>query len=141
MSPYDFVVVGGGSAGSVVALRLSARPDVRALLLEAGPADGPAAMAVPMAWPALLGSEVDWRYATVPQPGLGGRSIPYPRGKVLGGSSSINAMAFLRGDRSAIDAWRRRGPRAGGMTTCCPTTGAASTPRDSTRTTGGPAAR
>src|SRR3981081_253553 len=74
MSSYDFVVVGGGSAGSVVASRLSEEPGVGVLLWEAGPADGPAAMSVPAAWPALLGSEVDWGYATVPQPGLDGRA-------------------------------------------------------------------
>jgi choline dehydrogenase len=114
MSSYDFVVVGGGSAGSVVASRLSEDPGVRVLLLEAGPADGSAAMSVPTAWPALQGSEIDWRYTTVPQPGLGGTAIPYPRGKVLGGSSSINAMAFLRGHRSAIDAWEAAGAKAWG---------------------------
>ena len=114
MSSYDFVVVGGGSAGSVVASRLSEDPGVRVLLLEAGPADGSAAMSVPTAWPALQGSEIDWRYTTVPQPGLGGTAIPYPQGKVLGGSSSINAMAFLRGHRSAIDAWEAAGAKAWG---------------------------
>jgi len=107
------------------------------LLLEAGPADGPAAMSVPAAWLTLIGSEVDWGYATVPQAGLGGRAIVYPQGKVLGGSSSINAMAFVRGYRSALDAWEA----AGGMTTCCRTTGAASTLRAATRTTAGWAGR
>ena len=111
---YDFVIVGGGTAGSVIASRLSEDPDVRVLLLEAGPADGPAAMSVPTAWPALLGSEVDWGYTTVPQPGLGGRAIPYGRGKVLGGSSSINAMAHVRGHRSAIDAWEAAGAKGWG---------------------------
>jgi choline dehydrogenase len=94
--------------------RLSERRDVRVLLLEAGAADGPALMAVPGAWPALIGSEVDWGYATVPQPGLGGAVLPYPRGKVLGGSSSINAMAHLRGHRAAIDAWELAGAKGWG---------------------------
>jgi GMC oxidoreductase len=79
MSSYDFVIVSGGSAGSVVASRLSEDPGVGVLLLEAGPADGPVAMSVPTAWPALRGSEVDWGHATVPQPGLGGRAIHYAR--------------------------------------------------------------
>ena len=102
---YDYVVVGAGTAGSAVASRLSERPDVRVLLVEAGPADGPELMSVAAAWPALLGSEVDWNYKTVVQSGLGGTAIPYPRGKVLGGSSGINVMMYQRGHRAAIDAW------------------------------------
>jgi choline dehydrogenase len=106
---FDFVIVGAGTAGSVLAARLTEQPDVRVLLLEAGPADGPERMSIPGAWPTLIGSEVDWRYATVPQPGLGGAVVPYPRGRVLGGSSAINAMFHLRGHRSAIDAWATAG--------------------------------
>ena len=106
---FDFVIVGAGTAGSVLAARLTERPDVRVLLLEAGPADGPERMSVPGAWPTLIGSEVDWRYSTVPQPGLGGAAIPYPRGRVLGGSSAINAMFHQRGHRSAIDSWAAAG--------------------------------
>jgi choline dehydrogenase-like flavoprotein len=105
MDLFDYVVVGGGSAGSVIASRLSEQPDARVLLLEAGPADGPPMMSVPGAWPLLVGSEVDWRFTTTPQTGLEGRPVLYPRGRVLGGSSAINAMVFLRGHRAAIDAW------------------------------------
>ncbi|MDX3853117.1 GMC family oxidoreductase [Streptomyces sp. AK02-01A] len=115
MDSWDFVIVGGGTAGSVLASRLSEHPDAQVLLLEAGPADGPATMSVPSAWRGLMGSEVDWGFTTVPQAGLGGRTIPYPRGKVLGGSSSINAMMNVRGQRSAVDAWVTAGARGWGF--------------------------
>jgi choline dehydrogenase len=106
---YDIVIVGGGSAGCVLASRLSEQPETNVLLIEAGPAKGPGAMSVVPAWPSLLGSSVDWRYATTPQPGLTGEPIPYPQGKVLGGSSAINAMAFLRGQRADYDRWAELG--------------------------------
>ena len=109
MQLFDYVVVGAGSAGSVLAARLSEDPEVRVLLVEAGSADGPESMSVPPAWPALMGSSADWGYVTVPQTGLDGGVIPYPRGKVIGGSSGINAMVFMRGHRANYDEWSRNG--------------------------------
>jgi choline dehydrogenase len=120
MNQFDYVVVGAGSAGCVIAARLSEDPQNRVLLLEAGPANGPDAMAVPSAWPSLIGSEVDWGYATVPQVAAGGLVRRYPRGKVLGGSSSINGMGFLRGHRSGYDEWAASGAAGWGYADLLP---------------------
>ena len=106
---YDYVVVGAGSAGCVVAARLTEDPDVEVLLLESGPADSHPAIAQPPAWPTLWGSDVDHRYDTVPQPGTDGLSHNWPRGRTLGGSSSINAMVYLRGHPNDFDGWAESG--------------------------------
>lgn len=108
MSSYDYVVIGAGSAGCVLASRLS-EGDAKVLLLEAGGEDTKEELRVPPAWPALWGTEVDWAFETTPQPGTGNLPHNWPRGKVLGGSSSINAMVYLRGHRSDFDNWAAGG--------------------------------
>lgn len=105
MAAYDFVVVGAGSAGCVLANRLSVDPDVRVLLLEAGGPPRRMEIAIPGAFYKLFKSEVDWGYYSEPQEGLNGRRLFMPRGKTLGGSSAINAMIYIRGHRSDFDHW------------------------------------
>ncbi len=106
---YDYVIVGAGSAGCVVAARLSEDPDVRVALLEAGGQDTKPEIAMPAAFPMLLKSSVDWDLYGEPEPGLGGRRLYLPRGKVVGGSGSINAMIYLRGNRADYDGWAAGG--------------------------------
>ncbi len=103
---YDYVIVGAGSAGCVLAARLSADPGVSVLLLEAGPGDDADEIRAPAALTRLFQSAYDWNYATVPQLRAAGRTVYWPRGKVLGGSSSINAMIYVRGNRRDYDSWR-----------------------------------
>ncbi|MBA2553872.1 MAG: GMC family oxidoreductase N-terminal domain-containing protein [Geodermatophilaceae bacterium] len=110
MPDYDYVIVGAGSAGSVVANRLvRADPSLEVLLLEAGGEDTRPEIFIPSALPALFGTEVDWAYLTEPEPGLDGRRIYHPRGKVLGGSSAINGMIYIRGNRRDFDRWAAAG--------------------------------
>src|SRR5436190_7428966 len=106
---YDYVIVGAGSAGCVLAARLSEDPRVRVALLEAGGPDTRPEIATPMAFPMLLKSSVDWDLFGEPEPGLGGRRLYLPRGKVIGGSSSINAMIYVRGNRADFDGWAAGG--------------------------------
>jgi choline dehydrogenase len=103
---YDYVIVGAGSAGCVLASRLSENPATRVLLLEAGPPDSADEIHIPAAVYLLFQTAYDWNYQTIPQDRLRGRSIYWPRGRVLGGSSSINAMIYIRGNRSDYDSWR-----------------------------------
>ncbi|HEV3355851.1 MAG TPA: GMC family oxidoreductase N-terminal domain-containing protein [Pseudonocardiaceae bacterium] len=106
---FDYIVVGGGTAGCVLAARLSQDPATRVLLLEAGAAQPTAAMANPAAWFSLAGTSVDWAYQTVPQSGTDHAVHAWPRGKVLGGCSGINGMMHIRGDRVSYDAWETAG--------------------------------
>ena len=106
---YDYIIIGAGSAGCVLANRLSAEPDTRVLVLEAGGSDKKMDIQVPAAFHKLFGTEYDYGYRTVPQPHAGGRSLYLPRGKVIGGSSSINAMIYIRGNKEDYDEWARLG--------------------------------
>ena len=107
---YDYIVVGAGSAGCVVANRLSADPTKRVLLLEAGGRDNWIWFHIPVGYLFAIGNpRSDWMFETEPQPGLNGRALKYPRGKVIGGSSAINAMISMRGQAEDYDHWRQLG--------------------------------
>ena len=106
---YDYVIVGAGSAGCVLAHRLTEDPDVSVLLIEAGPPDTADEIHMPAAVVALAGSRQDWDYDTLPENACNRRRIYLPRGKTLGGSSSINAMVYIRGNAADYDAWRDAG--------------------------------
>ena len=109
MSDYDFIVVGAGSAGSVVANRLSEQPDTKVLVLEAGGSEIGPNVENPSVWFTLLGSEIDWGYSTIPQPGLNGRQIYEPRGKIIGGTSQLYLMMHIRGHFEDYNNWAYNG--------------------------------
>src|SRR5512145_1117273 len=114
LGTFDYVIVGAGTAGCVLANRLSADPDVSVLLVEAGGKDDWIWIHIPVGYLYCIGNpRTDWCYRTEPDPGLNGRSILYARGKVLGGCSSINAMLYLRGQKRDYDEWAQLGDDPG----------------------------
>jgi choline dehydrogenase len=106
---YDYIIVGAGSAGSVLAARLSEDPQTRVLLLEAGGPDDAQEIHIPIMWGRLMATPYDWAYYTEAEPHLDNRTLSWPRGKMLGGSSSLNAMIYIRGHRYDFDRWRALG--------------------------------
>ena len=112
MDEFDYLVLGGGSAGSVVASRLSENPDVRVALLEAGGQGASWVVNTPLAGALMVPTSLNnWAFETAPQPGLNGRRGYQPRGKALGGSSAINAMIYTRGTARDYDHWAEQGAR------------------------------
>jgi choline dehydrogenase len=112
---HDYVIVGAGSAGCVLANRLSEDPSVRVLLLEAGGRDRSPNIKIPAAFAKQFHTKLDWDYATEPEPHVDGRSLYVPRGKTLGGSSSMNAMLYVRGRPLDYDAWEAQGATGWGF--------------------------
>ncbi|HUW00477.1 MAG TPA: GMC family oxidoreductase, partial [Gallionella sp.] len=107
---YDYIIIGGGTAGCVLANRLSADPDISVLMLEAGGKDNYLWIHIPVGYLYCIGNpRTDWCFKTEPEPGLNGRAIGYPRGRVLGGSSSINGMIYMRGQARDFAHWQALG--------------------------------
>ena len=110
LNQSDYLVIGGGTAGCILAARLSEDPAVTVTLLEAGPEDRDPWIHIPAGYARMFKSgKYDWKFATEPEPELGGRSVAWPRGRVLGGSGSINGLVFLRGSPHDYDRWAQAG--------------------------------
>ena len=118
MTEFDYVIVGAGSAGCVLAARLSEDPDVKVCLIEAGPPDTADEIHIPVGVLPVGHTKYDWAFISDPEPGLGGRQRYLPRGRTLGGSSSVNAMVYIRGNRPTTTAGRPWGSTGGAGTTC-----------------------
>ncbi len=111
---FDYVIVGAGAAGCAVANRLSEDPSVRVLLLEAGGRDWNPFIHMPVGFTKLTGPKVNWEFETVPQAQLNNRPMWYPQGRTIGGSTSINAMIYIRGHREDYEAWAAAGNKEWG---------------------------
>ena len=117
---YDYIIVGAGSAGCVLAARLTENSFANVLLLEAGGPDTAREIRIPAAFSKLFKTSVDWNYSTEPEPHLNNRQLYWPRGKVLGGSSSINAMIYIRGNAADYDGWKNLGNEGWGFADVLP---------------------
>ncbi len=134
MSSFDYIIIGAGSAGCVLASRLSENPDNKVLLLEAGGKDSNFLIHMPAGVGKLIGTDlVNWYYYTEGQTNLNNRKLFWPRGKVLGGSSSINGMIYIRGHARDYDLWRQLGLEGWGFAdVCCPISSAPKATRTAT---------
>ena len=111
LGDFDYIIVGGGSSGATLAGRLSSNPSIKVLLLEAGPSDGSLKIKVPLGYGSLFyDQKFNWKYETEPEAELTGRKVYWPRGKVLGGSSAINAMVYVRGHKNDFNDWAKVAP-------------------------------